>query len=64
MFIGQGCKVHVREDELPSGRLILQLSKHFTAVIDGKVHDTYDPSREGTRCVYGYFIKETEKRLP
>ena len=22
---------------------------------DGVVHDTYDPSRDGTRCVYGYW---------
>ena len=28
MQIGSGCTVHVREDELPSGRLILNLSKH------------------------------------
>jgi hypothetical protein len=56
MTVGAGCKVHVREGELPStGRLILSLSKHFTAVVDGIVHDTYDPSREGTRCVYGYW---------
>lgn len=55
MGIGTGCKVHVREDELPSGRLVLNLSRHFTAVIDGVLHDTYDCSREGTRCVYGYW---------
>jgi hypothetical protein len=29
------------------------------AVIDGVIHDTYDPSRDGKRCVYGYFTKET-----
>ena len=55
MQIGSGCHVHLREDELPSGRLIVKLSKHTTAVIDGVVHDTYDPSRDGTRCVYGYW---------
>lgn len=54
MGIGTGCTVHVRE-ELPEGRLILNLSKHVTAVIDGVIHDTYDPSRGGTRCVYGYW---------
>jgi hypothetical protein len=55
MFVGQGCKVHLRKDELPAGRLIARLSKHVCAVIDGVVHDTHDPSRDGTRCVYGYF---------
>lgn len=58
MQIGSGCKVHLREDELPKGRLVANVSKHTVAVIDGVLHDTYDSSREGTRCVYGYFIKE------
>jgi hypothetical protein len=55
MFVGQGCKVHLREDELPKGRLVCNVSKHFTAVIDGRLHDTYDCSRNGKRCVYGYY---------
>jgi hypothetical protein len=25
--------------------------------VDGIINDTYDCSREGTRCVYGYFTK-------
>lgn len=57
MKVGQGCKVHLREDELPAGRLLVNVSKHCTAVIDGVLHDTYDCSRDGTRCVYGYFVK-------
>lgn len=56
MAIGSGCKVHLREGELPMGRLIVQVSKHLTAVIDGEVHDTYDPQREAGRCVYGYWV--------
>lgn len=55
MTIGSGCTTHLREDELPSGRLIARTSKHLTAVIDGVIHDTYNPSRNGTRCVYGYW---------
>ena len=55
MKIGQGCKVHLCKDELPAGRLICKLSKHLVAVIDGVVHDTYDCTRDGTRCVYGYW---------
>jgi hypothetical protein len=56
MQIGSGCRVHVRADELPArGRLVLNLSRHFAAVIDGVLHDTHDCSREGTRCVYGYW---------
>ena len=55
MQIGSGCKVHLRADELPTGRLVVAVSKHLTAVIDGVIHDTHDPSRDGTRCVYGYY---------
>lgn len=58
MKIGQGCKVHLKADELPAGRLVVNLTKHCTAVIDGVLHDIYDCSREETRCVYGYFIKD------
>jgi hypothetical protein len=55
MHIGQGCRTHLRADELPGGRLIVKCSRHLTAVIDGVIHDTHDPSRGGTRCVYGYW---------
>ena len=55
MRFGQGCKVHLRSDELPDGRLICRLSRHVVAVIDGVVHDTYDSRRGGDRCVYGYW---------
>lgn len=55
MEIGKGCSVHLCEEELPGGRLVVSLSRHITAVIDGVIYDTYDPSRNGTRCVYGYF---------
>ena len=58
MHIGSGCTVHLRDGELPVGRLLVSVSRHTTAVIDGVIYDRYDPSREGTRCVYGYFVKE------
>lgn len=58
MGIGTGCTVHLRADELPAGRIVCNLSKHFAAVVDGVVHDTYDPSRDGTRCVYGYWRQQ------
>ncbi|TXH52586.1 MAG: hypothetical protein E6Q97_15695 [Desulfurellales bacterium] len=58
MTIGSGCKVHLKADELPAGKLVAMVSRHAVAVIDGAIHDTYDPSRGGTRCVYGYWVKE------
>lgn len=57
MSIGSGCKVHLRADELPRGVLIVRLSGHLATVIDGDLHDTFDCSRAGTRCVYGYFTQ-------
>ena len=64
MKIGQGCTVHLNAAELPAGRIIARLSKHYTAVIDGVVHDTYDPNYyedefgdPTERCVYGYYRK-------
>ena len=58
MRIGSGCKVHLKTKELPAGRLIVQVSRHLVAVIDGVLHDTHDSSRDETRCVYGYYSKE------
>lgn len=66
MLIGQGCRVHLIDGELPQGNLIVRVSKHMTAVIDGVIHDTLDPQRctiireNGVdritgRCVYGYW---------
>ena len=55
MQVGSGCQVHVRMHELPPGRLVLRLSKHFSAVVDGVLLDTFDPSRDGDRCVYGFW---------
>ena len=70
MLVGQGCKTHLVQGELPSGKLVVSVSKHYTAVVDGVVHDTFDPQRctvevgvkdgtpyrtESERCVYGYW---------
>ena len=63
MGIGTGCQVHLRADELPKGRLIVKLSKHLTAVIDGIVYDTFDCSREENRCVYGYYVKNIDNSI-
>jgi hypothetical protein len=60
MQIGSGCKVHLRARELPAGRIIVQVSRHVSAVIDGVIYDTHDPSRNGTRCVYGYYSKPSK----
>ena len=55
MFIGSGCKFHIKKKELPKGSLIVMTSKHLTCVINHVINDTFDPSRDGNRCVYGYW---------
>jgi hypothetical protein len=57
MSIGSGCQIRLRASELPSGPLIVKISQHLTAVIDGVLYDTHNCSRDGARCVYGYFSK-------
>lgn len=32
-----------------------RFEENVCAVVDGVIFDTHDPSRDGTRCVYGYF---------
>jgi hypothetical protein len=57
MSIGSGTTVHLTPGELPDeGRLVVMVSRHACAVIDGVIHDISDPSRDGTRAVYGYYI--------
>lgn len=56
MYVGSGATVHMAEGELPHGRLVVNLSRHVAAVIDGTVYDTHDPCRDGTRAVYGYWL--------
>lgn len=72
MGIGTGCKVHLADGELPMGRLVVSVSRHYTAVVDGVVHDTHDPQRithwyvdgqidrVSQRCVYGYWRERGE----
>lgn len=69
MQIGKGCQCHLNEEELPSGTLIVSLSKHLTCVKNGVIYDTYNCSikqyydengdliTNDNRCVYGYFSK-------
>jgi len=68
MQIGKGCTSHLVPGELPTGRLVVKVSRHLSAVIDGVIRDTHDPSRSSAvieaggnvrmshRCVYGYWI--------
>ena len=62
MGIGTGCSMTLSgwivNAYFKKGSYILSLSKHLTAIVDGIVLDNHDPSREGTRCIYGYYSKD------
>ena len=61
MTIGSGCKTHLRDGELPTkGNYIVRTSHHLTCIKDGVLVDTYDCSRDGDRCVYGYWRAPNE----
>lgn len=45
-------QTRLRATDLPHGRLIVAVPRHLAAVVDGLVHDTFDPT--GAR-VFGYF---------
>ena len=51
-------------NELPGGRLVVAVSRHLTAVINGVMHDTHDGSHNGLRCVYGFFKKREDSENP
>ena len=51
---GDGHKARF-DDLYDQKAIVCNLSKHYAAVIDGVIRDCYDPSREGTRAVYGYW---------
>jgi hypothetical protein len=56
MQIGSGCTVHLRAGEVPmQGRHVVMVSKHAVALVEGVLIDTHDASRDGNRCVYGYW---------
>lgn len=48
-------KLRLRADELPPGRLVVEISRHLVAVIDGVIHDTFDSGRAGRVRVKGYW---------
>jgi Protein of unknown function (DUF2786) len=51
-------KAHLREDDLPSGRLVVSINQHSVAVVDGVIYDTHDCSLNewgNSPRVYGYY---------
>jgi len=47
--------LRMEAEALPPGRLVVRLSHHVAAVVDGVLYDVFDCSRGGTRPIYGYW---------
>lgn len=58
MGIGTGCTVHLHPNELPDATILCRVSKHYVAVVNGIINDTYDSGYDGKRCVYGYWKRD------
>lgn len=69
-------RIRLTKEDLPSGNLIVQISKHLTNVKDGVIYDTYNCSskqyydRESgdlmtneERCVYGYWTAPSQEDI-
>lgn len=52
----RGRRVYWREGDVPAGRLIVAVGRHFCAVVEGAIHDTHDASGgTGRLHVFGYW---------
>lgn len=49
MGIGTGCTTNLCKQDLPKGNLVVSVSKHYCAVIDHVLNDTYDHGGERVR---------------
>lgn len=54
---GEHYNMHLNAKELPGGRIVADMDGHVSAVIDGVIHDTWDPSNGGETPVLGYWVK-------
>lgn len=76
MSKGSGVTMHLVNDELPMGTLIVDISKHLTCVKDKVIYDTYNCSTKmyydrfegkykvnNRRAVYNYWTAPTENEL-
>lgn len=48
-------RTYLRVGALPMGRLIVDVNQHFTALIDGVIHDTHDAGQQGRLSIMGYW---------
>jgi len=57
MGIGTGTTMHLTYEEVPDEPVVLcSISRSLVAVMHGVVQATSDPSRNGSRAIYGYWL--------
>lgn len=54
----------IKITDVPLGIIIVNLRKHYAAVINGVLYDTWNCSKHGEAFVYGYWIKKPEVVQP
>jgi hypothetical protein len=52
-----GDTVTLHRDQLPKGKVIANLPRHATAVVDGIVNDTFDPNAKKHQRLLGYWYR-------
>ena len=63
--IGVGIRYHLNDYDLKPffkkyPRMVLQVSKHLTAIVNGELNDTYDCSRDGERAIYAIWVPKDQ----
>lgn len=61
--VGKKTRTRLNKTDLPDGKLVVALSKHYTAVDNGQLLDTFDCSKNGNRIVLGYWKREEKVNL-
>lgn len=53
----EGKHITLHRDELPKGKVIADLPRHVTAVLDGIINDAYNPNEKKNQQLLGYWYR-------
>lgn len=59
--IGQPSKLKLKVGDFTYGRVIASVRRHLCCIIDGTIHDTWNPADPYPLMVYGYYKLSTDK---
>jgi hypothetical protein len=49
---------YAKLNQLPPGRLVVRVGRHYTAIVDGAIRDVFNPAMKKQWVVVGYWRKE------